>query len=94
MSEAEASADELISLVGALEMGAFYGAAVADCVRRIHTPRVHSLDTPKEEFEQRNREVRANYLRQLHDRQDRAVYLAIELLRYQRWGTSDARRQA
>jgi hypothetical protein len=86
LAETRDRAAELVSFVAALEMGAFYSGELAKLVTPPLHPRAFSMDTPKHVFEQWAREERDEYLSQLQNKSQRAIDLAIELLRYQRWG--------
>jgi hypothetical protein len=86
LAETRERASELVSFVGALEMGAFYSSELAKLVTPPSNPRPFTLDTPQYLFEQWAREDRDEYLGELQAKKQRAIDLIIELLRYQRWG--------
>jgi hypothetical protein len=87
-STLDESARELVEFVQELEMGAFYAKQLSQLVRQPRYAGAFVLGDPVSE--QRHREERqrqnAEYRQQLIRNRDRVRGVAVELLRFQKWG--------
>jgi hypothetical protein len=66
-------------------MGGFYAKRLRELLQEPSHPRVWSMDTPSERFEQSEREDTAEYRGLLKTNRDSALTLIVEMLRYQNW---------
>lgn len=82
----EGKATELVEFVASLEMGTFYSGRIGTLLKRPARGYVVSLSGPDPEHERLVRKHHQEYREQLRSARNEVYRLAVELLRYQRWG--------
>jgi hypothetical protein len=75
---------ELVAFVNALSMGGFYHPRISDLVIH-HQARVSAIDVPDRVARERKERDDREYREHLERNRDKAIELAVEMLRYQGW---------
>lgn len=89
LSELEEEVRELIDLIQALEMGAFYAKGLSKLLGPERHAYIYSLEGGRDfRFEQQRREENREYRKRLADNREKALALIVELLRYQPWANA------